>query len=136
MIVEHLAAVRSLLAGLTVHDDLLPEPQSRASYPAVVLRAAFRDEAALTVMGAHDSVTFRFATTCAGLTGESARIYAGKVAESLRDVRPSVAGRVCGPIHLAASSGQPAPDLDVQVADSTSHPAFLTDVWQFASDPA
>lgn len=136
MIVEHLTAVKALLSGVTVHEDVLPGAQTRAAYPAVVLRAAFRDEAALTVLGAHDSVTFRFSTTSAGLTGDSARITADKAAAALRDVRPTVTGRVCGPIHLAASSGQPMPDLDVQVADSTSHPVFITDVWQFASDPA
>lgn len=135
MIAAHFAAAKALLTGLTVYEDSAPDEKGR-SYPFVVLRTAFRDEDAPTVLGVHDSWTFRVSATSVGKNGTSARVVSGAVATKLRDVRPAVTGRVCGPIHLSATSGEPMPDLDVTLPGSAGHPVYVTDVWEWQSDPA
>lgn len=134
MIAEHMAAAKALLSAVTVYVDQAP---GSPSYPYVVLRTAFRDEAAPSVSGVHDSLTFRVAATAVGVNGDSARIVADLAGAALRDVRPTVTGRVCGPIHLAASSGAPVPDMDVTLPGTQAgHPVYVVDVWEWQSDPA
>lgn len=133
MISEHLDAAKALLVGLTVEESAPKTP----SYPYVLVRVAPRDEAALTVVGQHDSFTFRVATTVVAVNPDSANIIASQVAGMLRDKRPGVAGRTCGPIALAGSSGSPVEDLDVNLpGTATRHPVTTTDVWEWQSDPA
>ena len=64
----------------------------------------------------------RIKCKCAGLTAEAARVVAMQVRTSLLDLRPVIAGRVCGPMHADADATPPERD------DSTNRVVMVQDL--------
>lgn len=135
MIAEHLTAVESLLAPLqmTLYEDgQVPE---RPDFPYAVLFVAARTEAQTRLCATTDDLLFRFQVTSVGLTNQSAVIVADAVRELLVDVRPDVAGRVCGRIKPGSSLPVTTDDSFIDPATGL-HPALSRDTYGFHSRPS
>ena len=130
MIDAHISAVRNLVdavPNVTIYDGSVPNDPT---YPYVVL---YGDQGAAEPNAYTEASTlrrFRVQTTTTAVDQAQARALAERVETALLDVRPTVAGRKCGPIRKETSQ--------LVRRDDDVDPAvfYAVDIWLLTTVPA
>jgi hypothetical protein len=125
-------AVKGLLSPMqfTFYDG--GQVPDEPDLPYAVLFMDTGIEGATKLCGDTDEAVHRFQVTSVGLTDDSAVIVADAARSLVLDVRPVVAGRVCGPIRKETTIPV-RPDLDVNIPTQNLHPMFSVDTYVFRS---
>jgi len=130
----HATAVLSLLtgAGITVHDGAVP---ANPAYPYAVLYTNPGDRDATNLDYSSDVQTYDVQVTSVGASAAAARITADKVNTALVDVTPTVTGRTCWPLRVAATQTA-REDRDVTIPGTATHPHYAVAVYRLQSVPS
>lgn len=132
MIVESRQAVKTLLSAMSFRFYDGGQVPDEPTFPYAVLYMDTGIEDATKLCGDTDEATHRFQVTSVGLTDDSAVIVADAARTLVLDVRPTVAGRSCGPIRKETTIPV-RPDLDVNLPPNNLHPMFSVDTYVFRS---
>jgi hypothetical protein len=133
-LVVHAEAILALLAAadpsLVVYDGRVP---ASPAYPYCVLYLGW-DAERTGLCHVADKFNGRAQLTSVGATAPAARIVAQRVAAALKDVVPTIAGRVCWPIEH--EFGQPPQEDRAVHLDGTGFAVYAVDEYRVSSVPA
>lgn len=130
----HATAVLALLtgAGITCHDGTVP---ANPTYPYAVLYTNAGDRDTTNLDYSSDVQAYDMQVTSVGASAAAARIVADKVSTALVDVTPTVSGRTCWPLRVAATQTA-REDRDVTIPGTATHPHYAVAVFRLASVPS
>ena len=131
---EHLDGVRALLAGLGM-DVHLVDVAATPTYPYVLLWCSPGLLVAELLDDRQTLLDDRIGVTTVADTAEGAFAAAKRVRDALNDQTPVVPGRHVEPLTLR-DARPVAPDRDVTLEATKTHPCFAVDMYRLASSPA
>ncbi len=132
MIVEHRAAVKTLLGAVETTLYLGGQVPDEPTFPYLVLFMGTGIDDETKLCRTPDKATFRFQLTSVGLTDDSVAIVADQGRTAVLGIRPVVAGRKTNPIRKETDIPVRA-DKDVTVPPMNLHPMFGVDTYVFES---
>jgi hypothetical protein len=120
---QHADAILGLLRTalvnpvLPVHDGEVPKEPETPELPYVLVYLYTTRPDGTSLKNESDRAVTQAILHCAGANAVAARAVAGRVADAILDVKPTIPGRVCWPIR---DDGSLPPDRD----DTTGHPVM------------